>query len=60
MVVKNIIAYILKGEKLDGANYDIWHQELEYLLNTDDTVSVISETWIPPVESASNKENQQY
>jgi S-methylmethionine-dependent homocysteine/selenocysteine methylase len=28
MASKSIIAYLNKGEKLDGDNYDIWHRKI--------------------------------
>ena len=33
MASKSIIAYLNKGEKLDGDNYDIWHRKIRYVLN---------------------------
>ncbi|GAV71141.1 UBN2_3 domain-containing protein [Cephalotus follicularis] len=33
VATKNIIAYLNKGEKLTGINYDIWHKKITFLPN---------------------------
>lgn len=33
MAFKTIIPGLIKGEKFDGLNYDIWHYKIQYLLN---------------------------
>lgn len=33
MALKSIISNMMKGEKLIGNNYDIWHRKIQYLLD---------------------------
>ena len=33
MATKNVVANLNKGERLDGDNYDIWRQKIQYLLD---------------------------
>ena len=55
MAANDIIANILKGEKLDDDNYDIWHRNIQYLFNAND-MSTIFEENDPRVESPSDEE----
>ena len=53
MAIKNVIVDVLKGEKLDSDNYNIWRNKIQYLFNVDDTMLTISERKDPAAESAS-------
>ncbi|KAK2970052.1 hypothetical protein RJ640_008913 [Escallonia rubra] len=33
MATKNVIADLVKGEKLNGDNYDVWHKKMKFMLN---------------------------
>ena len=33
MVTKNVVANLTKGEKIYGTKYDMWHRNIQYLLN---------------------------
>lgn len=33
MTTNYIVANLIKGEKLDRANYDMWYRKIQYLLN---------------------------
>ncbi|KAK2987294.1 hypothetical protein RJ640_000251 [Escallonia rubra] len=33
MATKNVIADLVKGEKLNRDNYDVWHKKMKFMLN---------------------------
>ncbi|KAG5561529.1 hypothetical protein RHGRI_004538 [Rhododendron griersonianum] len=47
MASKNIIADLNKGEKLNGTNYDIWHRNVQYLLNEQELLNHLTNVMTP-------------
>ena len=41
---KTIMAGLNKGEKLNGDNYDIWHQKVQYILEEQDVLETLNHT----------------
>jgi hypothetical protein len=50
MASKSIVADLNKGEKLDGENYDIWHQKIRYVLNEQKVLETLSHSLIEPMQ----------
>ncbi|KAG6534420.1 hypothetical protein ZIOFF_008306 [Zingiber officinale] len=58
MASKNVIADLTKGDKLDGTNYDIWHQKIQYLLNEQELLDHITTSMTPPAEGNTAQHQQ--
>ena len=56
MATKNIIAKLNKGEKLNGNNYNIWHLKMQYNLEKQDALEVITNVMNKPQDSKGNSE----
>jgi len=39
-----IVVDLNKGEKLNGDNYDIWHQKIQYILEEQDVLETFNHT----------------
>lgn len=48
MASKNIVADLIKGEKLDGDNYDIWHRKIQYLLSEQEVLETLTHAMDEP------------
>ena len=55
---KNIVAELNKGEKLNGDNYDIWHQKVQYVLEEQETLETLQNTIIELEEPESSPTEQ--
>jgi hypothetical protein len=45
---KSIIANLNNGNKLSERNYDIWHRQIEYLLEEQEILETITQPMIEP------------
>ena len=50
MASKNIVADLIKREKLDGKNYDIWNKKMSYLLNEQEVLETLTNLMNPHEE----------
>ena len=48
MAAKNVIADLTNGDKLTGNNYDIWHNKIQYLLNEQELLEILSSNMTRP------------
>ncbi|KAK2969351.1 hypothetical protein RJ640_028840 [Escallonia rubra] len=65
MATKNVITDLVKGEKLNGDNYDIWHKKMKFMLNEQELEEHLTKEMVAPTEAqplrdhtASHKWNQ--
>lgn len=49
---KGIIVELNKDLKLDGDNYAIWQQKVQFILTKQETLEMITETMIDPGDKA--------
>ena len=45
---KNIATDLIKGEKLDGINYNMWYRKIQYLLNEQEVIETLIIVMEPP------------
>ncbi|XP_035541682.1 uncharacterized protein LOC118344684 [Juglans regia] len=50
MTIKNVVADLTKGEKLDETNYDMWHRKIQNLFNEQEVFENLSHLMIQPDE----------
>lgn len=50
MALDNVIVDLIKGETLDEAIYDIWHRKIQYLLNDNEILEIITNVMKQPIE----------
>jgi hypothetical protein len=50
MALKGIVAYLNKGEKLDGENYGIWHRKIQYVMNEQEVFETLSHSLTEPMQ----------
>ena len=50
MAAKNIVADLIRGEKKNGDNYDIWRRKIEYLLNEQELWETLNHIMAEPEE----------
>ena len=48
MAAKNVVADLTKDNKLTGNNYDIWHRKIQYLLNEQELLEILSSKMTRP------------
>ena len=48
MASKNVVADMVKGEKLNGDNYDIWRRKIQFVLNEQDLLAHIDHLMTEP------------
>ncbi|OMO74603.1 Zinc finger, CCHC-type [Corchorus olitorius] len=60
MAAKNIIVDLNKGEKLNGDNYNIWHRKVQYLLEEQEVLEILSFVMAEPEQgsTAQHKRDQ--
>ena len=47
---KNIIADLIKGEKLNGDNYEIWSMNIQYVLEEQQSIEALTRVMEEPVK----------
>ncbi len=53
MASKQVVADLIKGEKLDGDSYDIWHRKIQYVLIEEEALENLSNKMDQPTEGNS-------
>ena len=55
MASKGIIADLNKWEKLDGKNYNIWHRKIQYVLNEQEVLEILTHSLSKPNERSTEQ-----
>ncbi|KAK2973062.1 hypothetical protein RJ640_023559 [Escallonia rubra] len=50
MVTKNVIADLVKGEKLNVDNYDVWHKKMKFMMNEQELEEHLTKEMVTPTE----------
>ncbi|KAK2987291.1 hypothetical protein RJ640_024654 [Escallonia rubra] len=50
MATKNVIADLVKGEKLNKDNYDVWHKKMKFMLNEQELEEHLTKEMVAPTE----------
>ena len=58
MAFKNIFTDLNKGEKLDGENYNIWHRKIQYLLNEQEALKILTQFMDAPPEEGNGPQHR--
>jgi hypothetical protein len=53
MASKTVVAYLNRGKKLDGENYDIWHRKIQYLLDELEVLETLTNSMEEPEQGNS-------
>ena len=48
MPFKSIVANLKKWDKLDGDNYDIWHRKIQYILDEQEVLEILTQEMTTP------------
>ncbi|KAK2992792.1 hypothetical protein RJ640_000731 [Escallonia rubra] len=60
MATKNVIADLVKGEKLNGDNYDVWHKKMKFMLNEQELEEHLTKEMVAPTEAQSLRDHTAY
>ncbi|KAK2989942.1 hypothetical protein RJ640_013866 [Escallonia rubra] len=60
MVTKNVIADLVKGEKLNGDNYDVWHKKMKFVLNEQELEEHLTKEIVAPTEAQPLRDHTAY
>ncbi|KAK2973132.1 hypothetical protein RJ640_012196, partial [Escallonia rubra] len=60
MATKNVIADLVKGEKLNGDNYDVWHKKMKFMLNEQELEEHLSKEMVAPTEAQPLRDHTAY
>ncbi|KAK2969902.1 hypothetical protein RJ640_009848 [Escallonia rubra] len=60
MATKNVIADLVKGEKLNGDNYDIWHKKMKFMLNEQELEEHLTKEMVAPTEAQPLRDHTAY
>ncbi|KAK2981327.1 hypothetical protein RJ640_020197, partial [Escallonia rubra] len=60
MATKNVIADLVKGEKLNGDNYDVWHKKMKFMLNEQELEEHLTKEMVVSTEALQNDLIGQY
>ena len=50
MTSKNVVADLIKGEKVDGTNSDMWNKKIQYIFNEQEVLETFTTAMEPPEE----------
>ena len=50
MTSKNVVADLIKGEKVDGTNSDLWNKKIQYIFNEQEVLETFTTAMEPPEE----------
>ena len=50
MAARNMIGCMQSDDELDGSNYDFWHMKVQFYLNNDDMLDLLTSSKAPPAE----------
>ena len=45
---RSIVADLNQGDKLNDKNYEVWHHKIQYLLEEQDMLEIISQLMVEP------------
>ena len=48
VVIRSIVIDLNQGDKLNDKNYDVWHREIQYLLEEQDMLETIMQSMVEP------------
>ncbi|KAK2989844.1 hypothetical protein RJ640_029572 [Escallonia rubra] len=60
MSTKNVIADLVKGEKLNGDNYDVWHKKMKFMLNGQELEEHLTKEMVAPTEAQPLRDHTAY
>ncbi|KAK2971857.1 hypothetical protein RJ640_000874 [Escallonia rubra] len=60
MATKNVIAGLVKGEKLNGDNYDVWHKKMKFMLNEQELEEHLTKEMVAPTEAQPLRDHTAY
>ncbi|KAK2977437.1 hypothetical protein RJ640_028598 [Escallonia rubra] len=60
MATKNVIADLVKGEKLNGDNYDVWHKKMKFMLNEQELEEHLTKEMVVPTEAQPLRDHTAY
>ncbi|KAK2991287.1 hypothetical protein RJ640_024552 [Escallonia rubra] len=60
MATKNVIADLVKGEKLNGDNYDVWHKKMKFMLNEQELEEHLTKEMVAPTEAQPLRDHTAY
>ncbi|KAK2976206.1 hypothetical protein RJ640_023413 [Escallonia rubra] len=60
MATKNVIADLVKGEKLNGDNYDVWHKKMKFMLNEQELEEHLTKEMVAPTEGQPLRDHTAY
>ncbi|KAK2977183.1 hypothetical protein RJ640_000434 [Escallonia rubra] len=60
MATKNVIADLVKGEKLNGDNYDVWHKKIKFMLNEQELEEHLTKEMVAPTEAQPLRDHTAY
>ncbi|KAK2978828.1 hypothetical protein RJ640_024811 [Escallonia rubra] len=60
MATKNVIADLVKGERLNGDNYDVWHKKMKFMLNEQELEEHLTKEMVTPTEAQPLRDHTAY
>ncbi|KAK2986482.1 hypothetical protein RJ640_001005 [Escallonia rubra] len=60
MATKNVIADLVKGEKLNGNNYDVCHKKMKFMLNEQELEEYLTKEMVAPTEGQPLRDHAAY
>ncbi|KAK2974915.1 hypothetical protein RJ640_013771 [Escallonia rubra] len=60
MATKNVITDLVKGEKLNGDNYEVWHKKIKFMLNEQELEEHLTKEMVAPTEGKSLRDHTVY
>ncbi|KAK2985898.1 hypothetical protein RJ640_001829 [Escallonia rubra] len=60
MATKNVIVDLVKGEKLNGDNYDVWHKKMKFILNEQELEDHLTKEMVAPTETQPLRDHTAY
>ncbi|KAK2974054.1 hypothetical protein RJ640_006246 [Escallonia rubra] len=60
MATKNVIADLVKGEKLNEDNYDVWHKKMKFMLNEQELEEYLTKEMVAPTEAQPLRDHTAY
>ncbi|KAK2966917.1 hypothetical protein RJ640_000545 [Escallonia rubra] len=60
MATKNVIADLVKGEKLNRDNYDVWHKKMKFMLNEQELKEHLTKEMVAPTEAQPLRDHTAY
>ena len=48
VATRSIVAYMNQGDKLNDKNHDVWHHKIQYLLEEQDMLEIVTQSMVEP------------